>query len=228
MSNILVVEDEIAMAQGLKHNLEFEGHQVTIAGNGRIGLDKIHEEDFDLVLLDVMMPELSGFDVLKTVRSEGNKVPIIMLTAKSEEIDKVLGLEMGADDFVTKPFSIRELLARIKAILRRSDLGPAAVQDVFHVGKLRIDFSSYTASTDGEPVHLSVREFDILKYLLDKKGDTVSRGELLENIWGYESTPTTRTVDNFILRLRQKIEPDELRPTHIITVHGLGYKLIMN
>ena len=228
MSSILVVEDEMAMAQGLRHNLEFEGYEVDLAENGRLGLEKAQNENYDLILLDVMLPELSGFDVLKTIRSEGKNVPVIMLTAKSEEIDKVLGLEMGADDYVTKPFGVRELLARIKAILRRTDLGPDAVQDIFHIGRLRVDFNSYTASEAGTPIHLSVREFDILKYLLGKKGETVSRGELLEKIWGYESSPTTRTVDNFILRLRQKIEPDESHPSHIITVHGLGYKLIMH
>lgn len=227
MSKILVVEDESAMAAGLKHNLEFEGYEVDVAKTGVEGLNMAQNSPYDLMLLDVMLPELSGFDVLKQLRQEQKDLPIIMLTAKSEEIDKVLGLEMGADDYVTKPFGVRELLARVKALLRRAERRAEDLQDVMIIGNLRVDFQAYTAFIGKEEVHLSVREFDILKFLLEHQGETVSRSELLDKIWGYDTNPTTRTVDNFILRLRQKIEPDESRPRHIMTVHGLGYKLLL-
>ena len=226
MSRILVVEDENAMAAGLRHNLEFEGYNVEVADNGADGLQTALQDHFDLILLDVMLPKLSGFDVLRKLRAEQDMTPIIMLTAKSEEIDKVLGLEMGADDYVTKPFGVRELLARVKALLRRSEQQSAPIQDKVTIGRLTVDFQAYTATHDDKEVHLSVREFDILKFLLEHKGETISRDDLLEKIWGYESNPTTRTVDNFILRLRQKIEPNFNQPKYIITVHGLGYKLL--
>jgi len=225
MHKILIVEDEPNMRMGIKDNLEFEGYQVDVADNGRDGLDKIRTNQYNLVLLDVMLPKISGFDVCKTVRQEGNKVPIILLTAKGEEIDKILGLELGADDYVTKPFSLRELLARIKAVLRR-----AADINVDHsevkIGKLKIDFSGYKASENKNPVQFSHKEFELLHYLWIKKNSTVSRDELLSNIWGYDENPTTRTVDNFILKLRQKIETDPNHPQIILTVHGIGYKLI--
>lgn len=225
MYKILIVEDEPNMRMGIKDNLEFEGYQVDAADNGEDGLDKIRTNQYNLVLLDVMLPQISGFDVCKTVRQEGNKVPIILLTAKGEEIDKVLGLELGADDYVTKPFSLRELLARIKAVLRR-----AADINVDHsevkIGKLKVDFSGYKASENKNPVQLSHKEFELLHYLWGKKNSTVSRDELLSNIWGYDENPTTRTVDNFIMKLRQKVEADPNHPQIILTVHGIGYKLI--
>ena len=225
MYKILIVEDEPNMRMGIKDNLEFEGYQVDAADNGGDGLDKIRTNQYNLVLLDVMLPRMSGFDVCKTVRQEGNKVPIILLTAKGEEIDKILGLELGADDYVTKPFSLRELLARIKAVLRRG-----ADINVDHsevkIGKLKVDFSGYKASENKNPVQLSHKEFELLHYLWSKKNSTVSRDELLSNIWGYDENPTTRTVDNFIMKLRQKIEADPNHPQIILTVHGIGYKLI--
>jgi DNA-binding response OmpR family regulator len=225
MYKILIVEDEPNMRMGIKDNLEFEGYQVDVADNGGDGLDKIRTNQYNLVLLDVMLPKISGFDVCKTVRQEGNKVPIILLTAKGEEIDKILGLELGADDYVTKPFSLRELLARIKAVLRRS-AGIKVDHSEVKIGKLKIDFSGYKASDNKNPVQLSHKEFDLLHYLWSKKNSTVSRDELLSNIWGYDENPTTRTVDNFILKLRQKIETDPNHPQIILTVHGIGYKLI--
>ncbi len=228
MTKILIVEDEPNMRMGLRDNLEFEGYEVDIAEDGETGLNKILEEKYNLILLDVMMPKMSGFDVCKTARKEGVSTPIILLTAKGEEIDKVLGLELGADDYITKPFSLRELLARIKAILRRSqDIQTEDELDkVLSIGKLQIDFSSYTAVEEDKPVQMSHKEFEILNYLWKHKNKTVSRDDLLSNIWGYEETPTTRTVDNFILKLRQKIENDFNHPQIIITVHGIGYKLI--
>jgi DNA-binding response OmpR family regulator len=225
MKQILIVEDEPNMRLGLKDNLEFEGYQVALAYNGRQGLDQIVNNRYDLVLLDVMLPELSGFDVCKIAREKGVQTPIILLTAKGEEIDKVLGLELGADDYITKPFGLRELLARIKAVLRRGpDKKPIPTE--VSIGKMLVNFSSYVASIDQEQVKMSHKEFEILKYLWEHRNDTVSRYQLLEDIWGYNEQPTTRTVDNFILKLRQKIEQNPEEPQIILTVHGIGYKML--
>jgi DNA-binding response OmpR family regulator len=227
MSDILIIEDEAQMRSGLKDNLEFEGYAVDVAEDGQIGLDKSLSKSYDLIILDVMLPKLSGFDVCKKIREKGIKTPIIMLTAKGEEIDKVLGLELGADDYVTKPFSLRELLARVKAILRRTDESSSKAQQKITIGKLEIDFNSYTAMMEGKSVAMTHKEYEIVKYLWQHKGATVSRDNLLEEVWGYDDYPTTRTVDNFILKLRQKIEINPNRPKHILTVHGIGYKLVM-
>jgi len=226
MANILIIEDEPAMQLGLKDNLQFEGYSVTIASDGQSGLDNILTNQFDLVLLDVMLPNMSGFDVCKTARAKGIDTPIILLTARGEEIDKVLGLELGADDYMTKPFSVRELLARIKANLRRS--GALSKKDeALTFGKLTIQFDAYTVtSSDNDDIKLSHKEFEILKYLFENKNKVVSRYELLEKIWGYDEQPTTRTVDNFIARIRQKVEEDHNHPKVILTVHGIGYKLL--
>jgi DNA-binding response OmpR family regulator len=179
------------------------------------------------VLLDVMLPNMSGFDVCKTVRSRNNKTPIILLTAKGEEIDKVLGLELGADDYVTKPFSLRELLARIKAVLRRGETKTAASSHELRIGKIDVNFGSYNAFENGAQVQMSHKEFEILSFLWNNRNKTVSRDDLLNGVWGYEESPTTRTVDNFIMKLRQKIEKDPNHPQIIITVHGIGYKMII-
>lgn len=227
MPKILIVEDEPSMRMGLQDNLEFEGYEIDTAGEGDTGLKKIMENRYDLVLLDVMLPNLSGFDICKTVRRKGVNTPIILLTAKGEEIDKVLGLELGADDYITKPFSLRELLARIKAILRRGEnINSAKTGNDIEIGRLLVNFSSYTAMEENTPVQMSHKEFEILNYLWKNRNRTVSRDDLLTNIWGYDENPTTRTVDNFILKLRQKIEKDYNHPQIIITVHGIGYKLI--
>lgn len=228
MPRILIVEDEPSMRLGLKDNLEFEGYDVDFAVNGEEGLSKILENNYNLVLLDVMLPQKSGFEVCKTVRKRGITTPIILLTAKGEEIDKVLGLELGADDYVTKPFSIRELLARIKAILRRGEnFSTDQIKDkLITLGKLQINFPSYSAFENNAPVQMSHKEIDVLYYLWKKRNQTVSRDELLNEVWGYEENPTTRTVDNFILKLRQKIEKDHNHPQVILTVHGIGYKLV--
>ena len=230
MPNILIIEDEPAMRMGLKDNLEFEGHNIDEAGDGEEGANKILSKSYDLVLLDVMLPKMSGFDVCKTVRAANNNTPIILLTAKGEEIDKVLGLELGADDYVTKPFSVRELMARIKAILRRTPQEAASDQGaekkLTTIGKLSVDFSSYNAYQDGDEVKMSHKEFEVLQFLHKHQNTLVSRYTLLEEVWGYDEKPTTRTVDNFIVRLRQKIEENPNSPKIIITVHGSGYKLI--
>lgn len=225
MPRILIVEDEPNMRMGLKDNLEFEGYQVECVDNGEDGLDKILNENFDLVLLDVMMPKMSGFDVCKKVRGKGDKTPIILLTAKGEEVDKVVGLELGADDYVTKPFSLRELIARIKAILRRTEK-IESVDEVVVIGKLEINFASYNAFDNGVAVQMSHKEFELLKFLYERINQTVSRDDLLKKVWGQDVFTTTRTIDNFVVKLRQKIEADSNNPKIILTVHGIGYKLI--
>jgi DNA-binding response OmpR family regulator len=228
MPKILICEDEPAMRMGLKDNLEFENYEVDTAEDGETGLNKILENQYDLIILDVMMPKMSGFDVCKSARKNGITTPIILLTAKGEEIDKVLGLELGADDYVTKPFSLRELLARIKAILRRGELNTKTVEDKdIQIGNLLVNFGTYQAKVKNKEVQMSHKEFEILHYLWKKKNATVSRDELLTEVWGFEETPTTRTVDNFILKLRQKIEKDSNHPQFILTVHGVGYKLVI-
>jgi DNA-binding response OmpR family regulator len=223
---ILVVEDEPNMSRGLKDNLEFEGYEVDTAENGVAGLKLIRANPYALIVMDVMMPEMSGLDVCKKVREAGIAVPIILLTAKSEEIDKVVGLELGADDYITKPFSLRELLARIKAVLRRNGESPVKESEQCRIGKLALNFNSYTAEDANGVVRMSHKEYAILKYLYQRKNDIVSRNDLLENVWGYDESPTTRTVDNFIVKLRHKIEADANDPKIILTVHGTGYTLV--
>lgn len=228
MPKILICEDEPGMRMGLKDNLEFENYEVDLAEDGEKGLNLLLENKYDLIILDVMMPKMSGFDVCKSARKKGITTPIILLTAKGEEIDKVLGLELGADDYVTKPFSLRELLARVKAILRRGELTSKEIDDKdVQIGQLTINFGTYRANVKDKEIQLSHKEFEILHYLWKKKNTAVSRDELLTNVWGFEENPTTRTVDNFILKLRQKIEKDSNHPQYILTVHGVGYKLVI-
>jgi DNA-binding response OmpR family regulator len=229
MKKILIVEDELNMVNGLKDNLEFEGYETDTAMDGRTGLQKILNSPYDLVLLDVMLPEISGFDICKTARKEGVKTPIILLTAKGEEIDKVLGLEFGADDYITKPFSLRELLARIKAILRRSqpDDDINSDRELVTIGKIKVNFKTYTAQDASGEVKMSHKEYEVLHYLHMKAGKTVHRDDLICDVWGIEFDISTRTVDNFILKLRQKIEADPNNPKIIITVHGMGYKMLV-
>ncbi len=227
MARILIVEDDPAMQSGLRDNLEIEGYDVETASDGAAGLESLSGSLYDLVILDVMLPKLSGFDVLKKARELGVRTPVIMLTAKGEEIDRVLGLELGADDYVSKPFGLRELLARVKAVLRRSEGKAGTAEDaVLTLGSLRIDFLTYNASRGGDAVEMTAKEFDVLKYLWRHKGETVSRDQLLQEVWEYNESISSRTVDNFILRLRQKIEQDPAHPKHIITMHGVGYKLV--
>ncbi|NJM16192.1 MAG: response regulator transcription factor [Bacteroidales bacterium] len=227
MPNILIVEDELPMLNGLRDNLEFEGYQVDTASDGQTGYEKISTGHYDLVLLDVMLPKLSGFDICKLVRSQGVVTPIMLLTAKGEELDKVRGLEYGADDYVVKPFSLRELLARVKAMLRRSKATAAANgSNMLTIGRITVDFDSYEATCDGDPCKLSHKEFEVLNYLYKHKNQVVHRDDLLKDIWDIDFNITTRTVDNFILRLRNKIETDPKQPKVILTVHGIGYKMI--
>lgn len=227
MNRILVVDDEPAMREGLADNLLFEGYQVDMAEDGKVALQKVTEQAYDLIILDVMMPELSGFDVCKKLRMDGHKVPVILLTAKGEEIDRVLGLELGADDYITKPFSLRELLARVKAVLRRTQSSSNESSQQFEtIGLMDVDFKNFIAKKDNVDIKLSHREFEVLKFLKDHQQEVVSRDALLKNIWRYDEFPTTRTVDNFILRLRQKIETNPNDPKIILTVHGMGYKMV--
>jgi DNA-binding response OmpR family regulator len=227
MNTILIIEDEPAMQIGLRDNLELESYRVEVASDGAEGLAKLKSQSYDLVLLDVMLPRLSGFDVCKAARSAGITVPIILLTARGEEIDKVLGLELGADDYITKPFSVRELLARVKAHLRRSQSEPLKESQGIIIGRLKIDFAAFRAEENGQEAKLSHKEFEILTYLHQNKNQVVTRYDLLEKVWGYDEQPTTRTVDNFIVRLRQKIESNPNQPKIILTVHGTGYKMII-
>jgi len=226
MSTILVIEDDPDMQAGLRDNLEFEGYRVRTEGDGAAGLQVWIDNAFDCVILDVMLPGLSGFDVLKKAREKGVSTPVIMLTAKGEEIDRVLGLELGADDYMTKPFSLRELLARVKAVLRRSDKGAAPGSRV-RLGGFEADVESYNASREGITVMMTPKEFEVLKFLWEHRNRTVSRDQLLTNVWGYDESVSTRTVDNFILKLRQKIEENPASPRYIVTIHGTGYKLIV-
>jgi len=226
MPTILIVEDEPKMREGLKDNLTIEGYEVDATGDGGEGLSKLTGGSYDLALLDVMLPTMSGFDILKNAREKGVSTPIIMLTAKGEEIDRVLGLELGADDYVLKPFSLRELLARVKAVMRRADPAALASGESVTIGRLVVDLEAYTAASDGKTVQMTAREFEVLKYLWSHRNHNVSRETLLNEVWGYDATPTTRTIDNFIVRLRQKIEEDPANPRHIVTVHGAGYRLI--
>lgn len=223
MSKILIIEDEPNMVIGIRDSLEYEGFQVIAAYDGLEGSDKALDERPDLILLDVMLPGKSGLDVCRELRARGVDVPIIMLTARSQEIDKVVGLEVGADDYVTKPFSIRELLARIRAHLRRASRQTVDVES-FTAGSLELDLRKYRAWKNGELLELTAREFEILRYLIRHRGEVVTRDQLLDEVWGYSNNPISRTIDNHIAKLRQKIEDNPAEPRLIVTVHRLGYR----
>lgn len=227
MAKILIVEDEIGMLNGLKDNLEFESYEVDTASEGKTGLEKVLHNRYDLIVLDVMLPYVSGFDICKTARKEGVNTPIILLTAKGEEIDKVLGLELGADDYMTKPFSLRELLARIKAILRRSGGTGNDTSEQVEIGNLKINFKTYEARIGDTEVKMTHKELEVLHFLYKNLNKTVHRDDLMSEVWGIDYEVTTRTVDNFILKLRQKVEADPNNPKIIHTVHGVGYKMVM-
>ena len=225
MVKVLIIEDEPNMVLGLKDSCEYEGYEVAVARNGKEGLEKAGTEKPDIILLDVMLPLMSGIDVCRTLRRRGVETPIVMLTARSQETDKVVGLEVGADDYVTKPFSVKELLARIRAHLRRAAKQVVEVES-FTFGDVELNFKKYVARKGGRALDLSAREFEILRYLIRHRGEIVTRDQLLDEVWGYESSTITRTVDNHIARLRQKIESNSSEPQHIITVHRLGYRFI--
>lgn len=225
MAKILIVEDEPAMVTGLRDNFEFEGYQVLSAPDGVAGLERALKDSPDLVILDVMMPRMSGLDVCKQLKQKRPSIPIIMLTARGQEIDKIVGLELGADDYVTKPFSIRELLARVKAVLRRAQPLPKE-KERYVFGDVEVDVRKCQVLRKGRALEFSSKEFDLLKYFLCHSGEAISRDTLLEEVWGYDKFPTTRTVDAHIVRLRQKLEPKPDDPHYFLTVHGLGYKFV--
>lgn len=225
MTKILIVEDEPNMVAGLRDNFEYEGFEVITAGDGRAGLGRALADSPDLVLLDVMMPNLSGLDVCKQLKVRRPSLPIIMLTARGQEIDKVVGLELGADDYVTKPFSIRELVARVKAVLRRTQALPRE-QERYSFGDVEVDLRSCRVRRNGKAVEFSSMEFELLRHFLCHPGESLSRDHLLDEVWGYEHYPTTRTVDAHIVRLRQKLEPVPDEPRFFLTVHGVGYKFV--
>jgi len=227
MVKILIIEDEPDIRLGLEKNLTYEGYEVETVADGESGLDRLKTESYNLILLDIMLPGIDGFDLCKQLREEGINTPIIYLTARGQEMDKVIGLELGAEDYITKPFSLRELSARIKVVLRRQGKDNNEKNTIIHLGKIDADLKNYVARSEGRVVNMTHREFEILKYLFHKKNEVVSREELLEEIWGKEEFVTRRTVDNFIYKLRKIIEVNLDNPEHIITVHKVGYKLIV-
>ena len=220
---VLIVEDDQAMAVALRDGFEYEGYSVQVARDGAAGLRLASEKDLDLIILDVMLPKMSGFDVCKQLRAAGASTPIIMLTARGQEIDKVVGLKIGADDYVTKPFSFMELMARVEALLRRAHRHSETLEE-FRFGSITINFKKFEVTKAGSPVEVSPREFNILKYFIDHRGEVITRDQLLDSVWGYGSFPLTRTVDMHIAKLRQKIEDTPSDPRYIVTVHRVGYK----
>lgn len=224
-TRILIVEDEPAMVAGLRDNFEYEGYEVISAADGAEGLERALSDDPDLVVLDVMMPRMSGLDVCKQLKTQRPSMPIIMLTARGQEIDKVVGLELGADDYVTKPFSIRELMARVKAVLRRVS-PPAQAQEIYRFSDIEVNVRSNEVLRAGSPIDLSAKEFALLAYFVAHPAETLTRDRLLDAVWGYENYPNTRTVDTHIVHLRQKLEPNPEEPRFILTVHGSGYKFV--
>jgi DNA-binding response OmpR family regulator len=225
MNAILVVEDDPAILRGLADNLKFESYEVLTATDGEAGYRLIQEKKPDLIILDLMLPKLSGYELCRRVRGEGVTIPILMLTARGEEGDRVLGLDLGADDYMTKPFSVRELLARIRAILRRTH-PPRALPDELRFADVAIDFRRYEAHKGSNPIEMTRKEFGILRLLAAHPGEVVTRDELLNEVWGYDNYPTTRTVDNHIATLRAKLENNPSEPCHLLTVHGVGYKMV--
>ena len=225
MKKIIIIEDDPAIRTGLMETFTNEGYSVTEAENGNIGFELAKKSDFDLIILDLILPGKDGIEICKDLRNDGVKTPIIMVTSRKEEIDKILGLEIGADDYVTKPFSIRELLARVKALIRRSTYEPGEIEEVAFAD-LKINFKKQEMIKGVNPVKLSATEYRILHYFIGHEGDVISRDKFLDEVWGYDSYPTTRTVDNYMLSLRKKIEDDPANPKHLLTAHKVGYKFV--
>jgi two-component system, OmpR family, alkaline phosphatase synthesis response regulator PhoP len=223
---ILLVEDEPGLVLTLSDRLTSEGYQVESVRDGNGGLERSSNDLFDLIILDVMLPHKNGFDVCRDLRQRGVNTPILMLTARGQVVDKVIGLKLGADDYLTKPFEMIELLARVEALLRRAPVTPASQIESFQFGSIRIDFRRAEVERDGEPIELSAKEFQLLRYFIEHREATISRDELLNEVWGYDAMPTTRTVDVHVAWLRQKLEPNPRHPQYIITIHGMGYKFV--
>lgn len=227
MTSVLIVEDEESLADPLAFLLRKEGFEVTVVGDGPSALAEFDRSGADIVLLDLMLPGMSGTDVCKQLRTRSG-VPVIMVTARDSEIDKVVGLELGADDYVTKPYSARELIARIRAVLRRGagdDLDSGGENGILEAGPVRMDVDRHTVQVNGKPVTLPLKEFDLLEYLLRNSGRVLTRGQLIDRVWGADYVGDTKTLDVHVKRLRSKIESDPARPEHLVTVRGLGYKL---
>jgi DNA-binding response OmpR family regulator len=225
VTKILIVEDDPAILRGLADNLKFEKYDVLTATDGEAGYRLHRTENPDLIVLDLMLPRMSGLELCRKLRAEGHQLPILMLTARREEADRVLGLDLGADDYVTKPFSVRELMARIRALLRRTS-SAKDLPDALSFADVEVDFLRYAARRSGKPVEMTRKEFAILRLLAARTGEVVTRDDLLNEVWGFESYPVTRTVDNHIAGLRAKLEDDPARPVYIRTVHGVGYKFV--
>ena len=223
MKRLLLVEDEPGLVLTLSDRLAREGYAIETSGDGESGLERAASEGFDLVLLDVMLPRMNGLDVLRELRRRSIETPVIMLTARGQIVDKVVGFKLGADDYVTKPFEMVELLARIEAKLRRMPATPRPA-DGYQFGDVRVDFRRAEVTKGGRPVELSAREFQLLRYFIEHRGATLTREELLNEVWGYNAMPSTRTVDVHVAWLRQKVEMTPRHPQYILTVHGMGYK----
>jgi DNA-binding response OmpR family regulator len=228
VATVLLVEDEESIAEVVADNLRYEGYGVLEATDGYKGLELALEHRPDLMILDLMLPGIDGYEVCRRLRDQGQSVPIIMLTAKGQEVDKVRGLDLGADDYITKPVGVMELMARVRAVLRRSGHGEGVTEGaVLCLGEARVDFSRFEASVSGEAVHLSPKEFGVLEFLWRAQGRAVARAEILQQVWGYDVYPTTRTVDTHVGELRAKLEKDPAKPRHLLTVHGVGYRLMV-
>ena len=225
MSRILVVEDDLSIREGVRDNLRVEGYDVAVAGDGEHALAAAAAQPFDLVILDLMLPRISGYEVCRKLRERGDPARILMLSARGEEADRVLGLDLGADDYLAKPFGVPELLARVRALLRRAQ--PAALA-VLEFGGCRVDFARFEATRDDARLELTRLEYGVLKYLAARDGLAVTRDELLTEVWGHEARLATRTVDNHVATLRAKIEADPAHPRHLLTIHGIGYKFVRN
>ncbi|MCD4665453.1 MAG: response regulator transcription factor [Bacteroidales bacterium] len=220
---ILIIEDDVSILRGLKDNLTFEGYDVLTSSDGDKGLQMAIENQINMLLLDIMLPGINGYEVCRRLKKEKPDLPIIMITARGTEIDKITGLDFGADDYITKPFSIPELLARVRAVFRRT---LNSTKDIvkYSFGNVTLDFKKFQAFVNNEEIKLSSKEFAIMKFLIEHEGEVIHRHDLLDKVWGYDVTPSTRTVDNYILDLRKKIEKDSSNPEYIISIRGAGYK----
>ena len=225
MKRILVVEDDASILKLLVDTLKAERFDLTTASDGEKGLKIGLQIKFDLVILDVMLPTMDGFEICRNLRQNGFSSPILMLTARSEEADKVIGLELGADDYMTKPFGVRELVARVRALLRRRPETLSRIEET-KIDDLYVNFTEQEIRKGKKPLSMRSKEFQILRYFVEREGKVISRSQLLDDVWGYDVTPTTRTVDNYILSIRKKIEPDPAHPQHLLTIHTAGYKYV--
>lgn len=223
---VVVIEDDEVILRGLIDNLKFEGYLPLPARDAETGYTLIHERRPDLVVLDLMLPRMSGFELCRKLRKEGDRTPILMLTARDQELDRVMGLDMGADDYVTKPFGVAELMARVRALLRRTR-ADCPLPETLQIGNVEVNFKQYEARKAGRQLSMTPKEYGVLRLLAGRAGEVLTREELLNEVWGYEKFPTTRTVDNHIASLRVKLEKNPENPAHLLTVHGVGYKLVL-